>query len=100
MPIYVYEAVRDDGSDGEIFELFQRMADPALTAHPETGVKIRRIPARTAIGGTWSDDAMGRSISDNKLEKHGFTKYVKTGDGTYEKTVGSGPSMISGDGST
>jgi hypothetical protein len=39
---------------------------------------------------------MRRSISDDKLAKQGFTKYVKTGDGTYEKTVGSGPSMISG----
>jgi hypothetical protein len=40
---------------------------------------------------------MGKSVSDNKLAKHGFTKYVKTGDGHYEKTLGSGPSMISGD---
>ncbi len=96
MPIYVYEVVQEDGSDGETFEVFQRMSDPPLTQHPETGRQVRRIPARTAIGGLWSDDAMGRSISDNKLAKHGFTKYVKTGDGSYEKTIGSGPSMISG----
>jgi hypothetical protein len=44
----------------------------------------------------WSEGAMSNSVSDDKLKKHGFTKYVKTGDGTYEKTVGSGPSMISG----
>ncbi|MFO0014445.1 MAG: FmdB family zinc ribbon protein [Planctomycetota bacterium] len=96
MPIYVYEEVRDDGSDGATFEVFQRMSDPTLTQHPETGLPVRRIPARTAIGGLWSDDSMRRSISDDKLAKHGFTKYVKTGDGSYEKTVGSGPSMISG----
>ena len=96
MPIYVYEVMRDDGVDGETFEVFQRMADPPLTKHPETGLPVRRIPARTAIGGSWSDDSMRRSISDDKLAKQGFTKYVKTGDGTYEKTVGSGPSMISG----
>lgn len=96
MPIYVYECVREDGGDGETFEVFQRMSDPALTQHPETGVPVRRIPARTSIGGLWSDDSMRRSVSDDKLAKHGFTKYVKTGDGTYEKTLGSGPSMISG----
>jgi hypothetical protein len=98
MPIYVYEVVREDGGDGETFEVFQRMSDPPLTQHPESGLPVRRIPARTAIGGLWSDHAMGKSVSDDKLEKHGFTKYVKTGDGTYEKTLGSGPSMISGDG--
>lgn len=96
MPIYVYEEIREDGVEGESFEVFQRMSDSPLTHHPETGRPIRRIPARTAIGGVWSDHAMGKSISDDKLAKQGFTKYVKTGDGTYEKTVGSGPSMISG----
>jgi predicted nucleic acid-binding Zn ribbon protein len=97
MPIYVYEVMRDDGVDGETFEVFQRMSDPPLTQHPDSGLPVRRIPARTAIGGFWSDHAMGKSISDDKLAKHGFTKYVKTGDGHYEKTLGSGPSMISGD---
>jgi predicted nucleic acid-binding Zn ribbon protein len=99
MPIYVYEALTQDGSDGETFELLQSMSAEPLTVHPETGQAIRRIPARTAIGGTWSDGAMKQSISDEKLKRHGFTKYVKSGDGTYEKTLGSGPSMISGDGS-
>lgn len=98
MPIYVYESITEDGSDGEIFEFFQNMSAEPLTVHPETGQPIRRIPARTAIGGLWSDGSMKRSINDAKLEKHGFTKYVKTGDGTYEKTLGSGPSMISGAG--
>jgi hypothetical protein len=96
MPIYVYELLRDDGAEGEEFEVFQKMSDEPLTHHPVTGQRVRRIPARTAIGGMWSEGAMSNSVSDDKLKKHGFTKYVKTGDGTYEKTVGSGPSMISG----
>jgi predicted nucleic acid-binding Zn ribbon protein len=99
MPIYVYEIIREDGKDGEVFELFQNMSDEPLTLHPDTGQKVRRIPARTSIGGLWSDGAMKRSVSDDKLAKHGFTKYVKSGDGTYEKTLGDGPSMISRDGS-
>ena len=97
MPIYVYETVREDGGDGEIFEFFQSIRDEPLQVHPDTGVPIRRIPARTSIGGLWSDGAMKQSISDSKLAKHGFTKYVKSGDGRYEKTVGDGPSMISPD---
>jgi predicted nucleic acid-binding Zn ribbon protein len=97
VPIYVYEFVRDDGSEGPTFELFQRMSDQPLTVHPDTGARVRRIPARTSIGGSWSDSAMRQSTSDDKLSKHGFTKYVKTGDGTYEKTLGSGPSMLSAD---
>jgi hypothetical protein len=31
---------------------------------------------------------------DKKLERLGFTKYVKSGDGTYDKVVGEGPKSI------
>ena len=34
--------------------------------------------------------------SDKNLAAKGFTKYVKTGDGTYEKTAGTGRSRSSG----
>jgi hypothetical protein len=41
---------------------------------------------------------MAKSASDDKkLERLGFTKYVKSGDGTYEKRVGKGPDTISRD---
>ena len=73
MPIYVYEEVREDGKEGATYEFFQQMSESPLDRHPDTGVRIRRIPARTAIGGLWSDGAMKNSISDNKLAKHGFT---------------------------
>jgi predicted nucleic acid-binding Zn ribbon protein len=98
MPLYLYEAVTADGSAGEQFEIFQNMADEPLTRHPETGVAIRRVLCAPAIGGKWSDGAMGRSVADDKkLGKMGFTKYVKAGDGRYEKTVGKGPDVISRD---
>ena len=98
MPTYVYEVITDDGSDGERFEVFQSMADEALTIHPETGQPVRRVPLAPNIGGRWSDSAMKNSVNDDKkLERLGFTKYVKSGDGTYEKTVGDGPSMIKRD---
>jgi hypothetical protein len=48
-----------------------------------------------AIGGKWSDGAMQRSVSDDKkLDRLGFTKYVKAGDGVYEKRAGKGPDII------
>ncbi|MEQ8785913.1 MAG: FmdB family transcriptional regulator [Pirellulaceae bacterium] len=100
MPIYVYEVITDDGSDGEQFEIFQNMADDSLTEHPETGQPIRRVLLAPNIGGRWSDASMKKSVGDDKkLERLGFTKYVKSGDGTYEKTVGKGPNMINRDGS-
>jgi predicted nucleic acid-binding Zn ribbon protein len=36
MPTYVYQVITDDGSEGEVFEVVQRMADAPLKTHPET----------------------------------------------------------------
>ncbi len=96
MPLYVYETVGEDGSSGEQFEVFQSMADAALTTHPETGKPVRRVFFAPAVGGKWSEEAMGGAVHDDKkLERLGFTKYVKSGDGTYDKVVGKGPDTIS-----
>ena len=98
MPIYVYEVINEDNPDGATFEIFQNMADAPLTTHPETGQPIRRVFLAPAVGGKWSDSAMGKSVADDKkLDKMGFTKYVKAGDGFYEKRAGKGPDVISKD---
>ena len=98
MPIYLYETVTGDDSPGEQFEIFQSMSEPALTKHPETGQPVRRVFCAPAIGGKWSDSAMAKSVADDKkLGRMGFTKYVKAGDGHYEKTAGQGPDVISRD---
>ena len=98
MPIYVYEVITKDNSEGETFEIFQSMADAPLIKHPESGLPIRRVFQAPAIGGKWSDSAMGKSVADDKkLDKLGFTKYVKAGDGFYEKRAGKGPDVISKD---
>lgn len=95
MPIYQYEAILPDGEGGEQFEIFQSMADAPLTQHPETGVPIRRVYTAPAVGGRWSEAAAGQAVKDDrKLERLGFTKYVKSGDGTYDKVVGQGPDVI------
>ena len=98
MPIYVYEVITEDQSDGEQFEIFQSMADAPLTKHPQTGQPVRRVFLPPAIGGKWSESAMNKSVADDKkLDKMGFTKYVKAGDGFYEKRAGKGPDVISRD---
>lgn len=94
MPTYVYEVVTADGTPGERFEVTQAMADPPLTKHPELGVKVRRIITAPNIAGRYTDAAEGKKLSDNNLERLGFTKYVKSSDGKYEKTLGQGPDII------
>lgn len=98
MPTYIYEVVHEDGSTGETFEVVQRISEAALTRHPETGVPVRRIIQAPFIGGSWSEGAMKKNVSDDKkLDRLGFTKYVKAGDGYYEKRAGKGPDVISRD---
>lgn len=94
MPTYVYQVITDDGSEGEVFEVFQKMSDKPLKKHPETGAPVKRIPAVPTIPGNWSDHATGQKLSDKNLDRLGFTKYQKAGDGHYEKRAGKGPDVI------
>jgi predicted nucleic acid-binding Zn ribbon protein len=98
MPIYVYEVINEDGSPGETFEVFQNMSEPPLAMDPATRKPVRRVLQAPNIGGKWSDSAMNKSVADDKkLDRLGFTKYVKAGDGIYEKRAGKGPDVISRD---
>ncbi|MBT8485776.1 MAG: FmdB family transcriptional regulator [Phycisphaerales bacterium] len=97
MPTYVYETIPSDGSDAEIFEVVQPMSDDPLTEHPETGEPVRRIPQAPTIPGNWSDHATKQKLSDKNLDRLGFTKYSRAGDGFFEKKAGKGPDVISAD---
>jgi hypothetical protein len=97
MPTYVYQVITDDESEGEIFEVVQKMSDDPLTRHPETGLPVRRIPAAPTIPGNWSDHATKQKLSDKNLDRLGFTKYERAGGGNYEKKAGQGPNVISAD---
>ena len=98
MPTYVYEIINEDGSSGESFEVIQPISDAPLTEHPETGQPVRRVIQPPFIGGSWSESAMHKNVADDKkLDRLGFTKYVKSGDGVYEKRAGKGPDTISRD---
>jgi hypothetical protein len=94
MPIYVYEVVLPDGTGGEQFEVIQPMSAAALTAHPDTGKPVRRVFSAPNAPRAWTDAHAKAATSDKNLGAKGFTKYVKSGDGTYEKTAGDGPKQI------
>lgn len=97
MPIYVYETTSED-APRERFEFFQKMSDEPLTEHPETGEPVKRIPAPPHIAGKWSELQKDGGVMGNKnLDRLGFTKYERAGDGKYEKKAGKGPNVISGD---
>lgn len=98
MPTYVYVVVNEDGSDGdEFFEVVQKMSDPALTTHPESDRPVRRVPTLPNLPLSHSDAAEKTKMSNKNLDRMGFTKYEKAGDGFYEKKAGKGPDVISRD---
>lgn len=94
MPLYVYQVIEKDGSEGEVFECLQEMSDPPLTHHPESGMPVQRLIAPPAKLGRMTDLAMKGKMTDKNLEKMGFTKYVRASDGSYEKKAGGGPRHI------
>lgn len=99
MPTYVYEVLDDKGEGtGEFFEAVQSIKDDALDKHPETGKPVRRVPQAFNIAGKWSDMKSKSMLSNQNLERMGFTKYEKRGDGYMERVAGKeGPKSISAD---
>jgi hypothetical protein len=93
MPLYVYQETLPDGSDGERFEILQKVDDPPLTQHPATGNPVRRVITAAWTPKPFLGHDKKEQLSDRNLEKLGFTKYVK-GKGGYEKTTGDGPDLI------
>lgn len=97
MPTYVYVTINPDGSEGERFEVVQRMSDAPLTTHPESGHPVRRVPTAPNLSLEWSDGASRSKLSDRNLDRLGFTKYQNVGGGRFEKRAGAGPNAIQGD---
>lgn len=50
MAIYEYEILSPSGTTTGIYEAEQKMSDPPLLQHPETGAPLRRILSRTFAG--------------------------------------------------
>jgi hypothetical protein len=92
MPTYVYVTIREDGSEGEHFEVLQPIEEPPLTSHPESGLPVKRVLTAAFVARPWGQRDKGTQLADRNLEKMGFTKYVK-GPRGYEKTMGDGPDL-------
>ena len=87
MPIYEYAPVsRSCDKCAGCFEVYQKMSDDKLTACPECGQAVERVISAVAL--------QRFSTSDSKVKELGMTKYVKRGDGVYERTVGSGGPQV------
>lgn len=98
MPTYLYEILDKKGKPtGATFEIVQAMKEDALTKEPQTGRPCRRAIVAPAIAGKWSPIKSKSTLSNKNLERMGFTKYERKGDGYMERTAGKGPRAISAD---
>ena len=98
MPIYVYQVITPAG-DGEIFEVQQSIAEPALTVHPESGLPVQRVYTAPNLALKHSGPAQRSKLSAENLARHGFSRYEKAGTGQYVKTAGQGgPAAIRAEG--
>ena len=94
MPTYVYAYLDADGNPtDECFELVQSISEDALTKRD--GRKVQRVPQAPNIAGKWSDMKGKSQLSNENLDRPGFTKYEKRGDGYMERTAGKeGPRVL------
>lgn len=89
MPVYTYQVILPDGTEGEVFEVIHPMNMSPLTFHPETGLPVKRVYTMPEIGGRYAEQATKRRLENSNLEKKGFTKYVRDkASGTYHKEAG------------
>ena len=89
MPTYVYQETLPDGTEGEIFEMIQRMSDAALKVHPKTGNPVKKVYHSPNLSSKYTEGATKTKLSDENVEKHGFTRYEKDKvTGRYNKTAG------------
>ena len=90
MPLYDYTALgKGCPKCRNGFEVMQKLSEPKLKKCPACKKPVERVISAVPVHGKYS------TKSDSKLKDLGMTKYVKTSDGSYERTVGQGgPKMI------
>lgn len=91
MPLYEYRASGKKHCTAcvERLEVFQKMSDSPLEKCPQCGAKITKLLSYPTIHGAGTNVLSNKNLGDK-----GFTKYVKAGDGHYEKAAGKGPDVI------
>jgi hypothetical protein len=89
MPIYLYQEINSDGSEGDYFEVTQRMSDETLKTHPTTGNPVRKVYVAPNLPNRYTEAATKSKLTNENVEKHGFTRYEKDKvTGRYHKTAG------------
>lgn len=96
MPVYVYEIITESGQPGPRFEYTQRMSDPPLKRHPDSGQPVRRVILSPNLGLKHSEGSIQNKLDNRNIEKAGFTKYEKDKlTGQYHRVAGKqGPETI------
>jgi len=70
------------------FEVFQRLSEPKLKRCPACDKPCERLISAVPLAGKFS-------TSNSRVKELGMTKYVKAGDGVYERAAGTGgPKLI------
>ncbi len=87
MPIYTYQIITSAG-DGAVIEIFQPLDAPPLTRHPDSGAPLRKLITAPNLPLQHGSSAEKAKLSDANVARHGFTKYVRDGQGRYVKTAG------------
>lgn len=85
MPVYVYKNLRT----GETFEVEQRISEPALTSHPQSGDPVKRLiqPVGISFKGSGfyvTDSRKASSTSDSGKSSDSGTKKEKADTGKSE----------------
>ena len=83
MPIYEYQSEEDCEQCGGEFEVFQMMADDALSACPNCEKPCKRV-----ISAVPTARQTGDIMKSSNLERLGFSMYKNQGDGTYDRVGG------------
>lgn len=91
MPIFEYRCENPGCTTrGQSWDSLQRLGDDRAAPCPVCGQPGQRQISAPAI-------ASGSShvLKESHFSRHGFTQYRRLEKGVYEKTAGSGPSIIS-----
>jgi hypothetical protein len=89
MPTYLYQEIMPNGTDGDCFEVAQRMSDPPLKTHPQSGNPVRKVFVAPNLPSRYTEAATKSKLTNENVEKHGFTRYEKDEvSGMYHKTAG------------
>jgi predicted nucleic acid-binding Zn ribbon protein len=88
MPLYLYDVFDEQGRVVDQFEIMQKLAEPALEQHPETGAPVRRALVAPGLMLKHPSVHSRDLTSDKYLASKGFARYEKTGDGKYQRTGG------------